>query len=189
MITIVFLWEWRTSLPQQRLPSAFTEVLVGSHNDGIVYLENYKYASAIKIEKGYWRWGGQRGGCLLTRLVEVLDHSYHPFCLGSSLQHWMPRKEARKPPNMSWHFPETASELWPTWFCSWANAGILPQTVPDKIDSKLYHTGKWRVKQKWSCIPFTEAVFLHLRNPEWSKRISQISMVCSRTFDKHFAIV
>lgn len=127
-----------------------------------------------------------------TRLMEMLDPSYHPFCLVSSLQHWMPRKEARKPANISWHFPETASELWPTWFCSWANTGILPQTIPDKKHSKLYHTDKWRVKQNflWSCIHIMEAVFLHLRNPEQSKIVFQSSMkVWSRTSDKHFAIV
>lgn len=44
----------------------------------------------------------------------------------------------------------------------WANAaGILPQIIPDKLHSKLYHTDKWRVKQNfvWSCIHFMEAVF------------------------------
>lgn len=145
-----------------------------------------------KWRKGYWRWGGQRGGCFLSNHKAGGDAGSQLSSILSSILFSLSRKEARKPTNISWPFPETASELWPTWFCSWANTGILPQTIPDKIHSKLYHTDKWRVKQNflWSRIHFMEAVFLHLRNPEQSKIVFQSSMkVWSHTSDKYFAIV
>lgn len=49
----------------QWFPSTSTYISGGSQEDGILHLENCKYTLAIKVEKGYWRWGGQREGCFI----------------------------------------------------------------------------------------------------------------------------
>lgn len=124
----------------------------------------------------------------------MLDHSKGPFCPVSSLQHHTPRKEARKPANVSWRFPEIASELRPTRCSSWDNAGGFA-TKNMRHQVKYIPSSTKQTNEKWNknyckVVSISWKLVFYLRNPEWSERVFQIwRKTCSQTFKKYSASV